>query len=251
MGQKILLATALSLLAITGCSTRTVDGSAINVSSATLSHGELAINGSGVGVVNSFSLTQDATTFPFSILSATDGVLLASLTSNATINLRDVASLTMSSAVAQSTGTLTVDLSGAKATTFSSTGITDNATGTLITLTAAGNVGIGTGSPLATLSIAGHQEFHGNAPAVSACGTSPSISGNDSVGRVAVGTTPSTTCTLTFVGAWTNAPVCFAQDETSAVTMRVSTVSATSVTFTASGTLTAADAISYHCVGFE
>jgi hypothetical protein len=96
----------------------------------------------------------------------------------------------------------------------------------------------------------GHVEVTGTAPTVSSCGTSPSIVGNDMVGRVTVGTSPSTTCTLTFNAAFTNAPICLAQDETTSVTMRATTVSTTAVTFTASGTLTASDKISYSCRGF-
>jgi hypothetical protein len=81
-------------------------------------------------------------------------------------------------------------------------------------------------------------------------GTGATITGNDMAGRVTVGTSPSTTVALTFNASWTNTPVCFAQDESSAVTMRATTVSVSAVTFTASAALTAADKISYSCRGF-
>jgi hypothetical protein len=98
--------------------------------------------------------------------------------------------------------------------------------------------------------ISGHAEYTGTAAALSSCGTSPSIVGNDMVGRVTVGTVPSTTCTLTFNTAFTNAPICFAQDETSGVTVRATTVSTTAVTFTASASMTAGDKLSYRCEGY-
>jgi hypothetical protein len=98
--------------------------------------------------------------------------------------------------------------------------------------------------------VSGHVEYTGTAPALSSCGTSPSIVGNDMVGRVTVGTSASTTCALTFNVAFTNAPICFAQDETSAVTVRATTVSTTAVTFTASASMTASDKLSYRCEGY-
>jgi hypothetical protein len=51
--------------------------------------------------------------------------------------------------------------------------------------------------------------------------------------------------------AWTNAPICLAQDETTAVTLRATTVATTNVTFTASGTLGAGDKVSYFCTGYQ
>jgi len=97
--------------------------------------------------------------------------------------------------------------------------------------------------------INGHVEYTGTAPSVTA-GTGATITGNDMAGRVTVGTSPSTTVALTFNASWTNAPACFAQDETTAVTMRATTISTSAVTFTASGTLTASDKVSYSCRGF-
>jgi hypothetical protein len=97
--------------------------------------------------------------------------------------------------------------------------------------------------------VSGHVEYTGTAPGVTA-GTGATITGNDMAGRVTVGTSPSTTVALTFNSSWTNAPVCFAQDETSAVTMRATTITTAAVTFTASATLTASDKVSYSCRGF-
>jgi len=125
------------------------------------------------------------------------------------------------------------------------------------TVTSAATVGVGLKVDAPTgagankaAEISGHVEYTGTAPTLSSCGTSPSIVGNDMVGRVTVGTSPSTTCTLTFNAAFTNAPICFAQDETTSVTMRATTISTTAVTFTASASMTASDKLSYRCEGY-
>lgn len=110
--------------------------------------------------------------------------------------------------------------------------------------------GLGVGASGGASVNTAHEEFHGAAPAVVA-GTSATIVGNDSAGRVTVGSTPSTTVALTFVSAWNNAPICFAQDETTSVTMRVSAVSTTTVTFTASTALVASNAVSYRCQAYN
>lgn len=47
---------------------------------------------------------------------------------------------------------------------------------------------------------------HNTAPTVSLCGTSPSITGNDRVGRVAFGSGTVTSCTITFGTVFTSAP---------------------------------------------
>ena len=72
---------------------------------------------------------------------------------------------------------------------------------------------------------------------------------NDNAGRFTVGATPNASLVLTFALSWTTAPICFGQDETAGATMPVSTVSTTAVTFTKASTLTAADKVSYHCIG--
>lgn len=85
------------------------------------------------------------------------------------------------------------------------------------------------------------------APTATSCGTSPSVAGNDSDGIITVGTTPSTTCTLTFTGTWGAAPVCVALDYNTAETIK-GVPGTTSWPMTFSATLTAADTIGYHCV---
>jgi hypothetical protein len=77
---------------------------------------------------------------------------------------------------------------------------------------------------------------------------------HNNAGRFTIGATPNTNFTVTFAAGngFTNTSgnaVCFAQDETSAVTMRATTPGTASVVFTASGSLTAGDKISYICMG--
>lgn len=101
----------------------------------------------------------------------------------------------------------------------------------------------------------GHLSFLGTVPAVATgagdCGTSPAIVGNDSVGRITVGSsTNGGKCTVTFANAWTtNAPVCRASNETTSNLIRPASASTTTVAFT--GTLTAGDVLSYSCVQYQ
>ena len=100
----------------------------------------------------------------------------------------------------------------------------------------------------------GHIEVTGPAPTLGSgsadCGTSPVIAGNDVVGRLTVGTsTNGGKCTVTFSSAWTNAPICTVANETSANLLRPANVSTTAMEIT--GTLTAADKLTYHCLGYR
>jgi hypothetical protein len=106
----------------------------------------------------------------------------------------------------------------------------------------------------AALGMLGHEVTSGATPSVASgsgdCGTSPSIGGNDSVGRVTVGsTTNGGKCTISFVSAWPSPPVCSAFDETTESLIRPVAASTTSVALT--GTLSAGDSLVYHCVGYQ
>jgi hypothetical protein len=94
----------------------------------------------------------------------------------------------------------------------------------------------------------------GTAPTVAntsanSCGTTAAtIAGTDSAGKVTVGATNGTSCTVTFGTAYTNAPACWANDETTAMLTKAIT---TTTTLILSATLfTAGDVVSYGCVGF-
>ncbi len=59
----------------------------------------------------------------------------------------------------------------------------------------------------------GHVGFGGALPgtAVSTCGTSPVIKGNDTAGQIKIGTGATSACTVTFANAYTNPPMVFLQ----------------------------------------
>ena len=104
------------------------------------------------------------------------------------------------------------------------------------------------------LGMLGHQIYSGATPTLgsgsSDCGASPAIGGNDSAGRVTVGSSANGgKCTITFVTAWPNPPICSAFNETSANLVRPTAASTTSIAF--AGTLAAGDSLIYRCVGYQ
>lgn len=100
-----------------------------------------------------------------------------------------------------------------------------------------------------------HAEFGGPVPTVATgagdCGSSPSLVGNDSTGRVTVGSGANGgKCTVTFSNpSWTNIPTCFCQDEVTAVLVRATGTTKTS--FACSGVIVAADTLTYRCQGYR
>lgn len=90
-----------------------------------------------------------------------------------------------------------------------------------------------------------HFKVTSTAPAVSACGTSPSIAGSDTAGKVTAGTGAVTTCTLTFATAYGVAPACYSNNETTAQVMRAVS---TTTTLVIDGADFTSDVISYMCV---
>jgi hypothetical protein len=105
----------------------------------------------------------------------------------------------------------------------------------------------------AALGMLGHQITTGATPTVGSgpgdCGTSPSIGGNDSAGRVTVGAGNGGHCTITFVSLWPNPPVCSVVDETTPTLVRPIAVSNANVALT--GTFADGDVLAYSCVGFQ
>src|SRR5271168_721172 len=103
------------------------------------------------------------------------------------------------------------------------------------------------------LGMFGHQITTGATPALgsgsSDCGTSPSIGGNDSAGRVTVGSANGGSCTITFVSPWPNPPACSAFDETTGTLVRPTAASTATVALT--GAFAAGDVLVYQCVGFQ
>lgn len=85
----------------------------------------------------------------------------------------------------------------------------------------------------------------GTAPALSSCGTSPTIVGSDTAGTITMGTGGPTTCTITFNAAYTAVPICILRWQTTIGTMTYTTsTSAISVTQTS----TSSNKIDYHCI---
>jgi hypothetical protein len=64
----------------------------------------------------------------------------------------------------------------------------------------------------------------GPAPALTSCGTSPSIAGSDFFGTVTPGTQPLTTCNVTFAKAYLTAPGCMVTNQTSPATSPIAYV---------------------------
>jgi len=133
--------------------------------------------------------------------------------------------------------------------------VENNATQIIVT-GSGGYVGIGTTSPNAKLVVNGHIETTGTSPAVSSCGTSPSIAGNDNVGTITVGTSSSLTCTITFATAWNNPPTCFAMNNNSgrAPVFQIQTTTTTMVvtdTAAIGKRIADGDTLRYLCSGYE
>jgi hypothetical protein len=84
------------------------------------------------------------------------------------------------------------------------------------------------------------------------CGTSPSITGSNGIGRVTAGTNASSTCSITFGTAFINKPVCTISTETSGVlvsTLSITPSVTTLVITEASSTVMKSAVFDYICIG--
>lgn len=89
------------------------------------------------------------------------------------------------------------------------------------------------------------------APAVTVCGTSPTIAANstDTSGTITVGTGGvATSCLLTFKKAWVATPKCFVNDQTAILAVQV-IPSTTTATFNAALAFAASTVLDYYCTG--
>lgn len=84
------------------------------------------------------------------------------------------------------------------------------------------------------------------APALTSCGTSPSISGSDTAGTVTMGTGTPTGCVITFNAAYNTAPHCNVTWRATPLASQSYTVSATAITLTQ--TATSSNLADYTCV---
>jgi hypothetical protein len=112
-----------------------------------------------------------------------------------------------------------------------------------------GNVGIGTTTPASTLTVNGHIGTDGLAPALTSCGTSPSIvaGSTDTAGEVTEGSI-STGCTITFKVAYTRAPFVTVTAQSGLVFTY--TVSASAITITNVGALSSTK-LNYHVISTD
>ena len=96
----------------------------------------------------------------------------------------------------------------------------------------------------------GHVVYSGTAPTMGACGTSPSVAGNDMVMEITVGTGgAATSCAVSFAQTWlTNAPVCIAESDTDIVAIK-SVETTTTATFTVVAAFTASSKLEVVCFG--
>jgi hypothetical protein len=86
----------------------------------------------------------------------------------------------------------------------------------------------------------------GTLPVLSACGTSPAISGTDIAGVITMGTGAPGACTLTFGTAYVSAPYCTVTWQGNLASMNY-TVSNTAIALTQTGT--SSNKVNYVCVG--
>lgn len=111
-----------------------------------------------------------------------------------------------------------------------------------------------TGKGTGSVQIGTHLETTGTAPAVSntsanSCGTTAAtIVGTDNGGKVTVGAVSGTSCTVTFATAFTNAPACVANNETTANLLNAIS---TTTTVILSGTMVGGDVLTYVCMGYS
>lgn len=93
----------------------------------------------------------------------------------------------------------------------------------------------------------GHTKFTTTAPALTSCGTSPAITGNDVHGTVTMGTGSPTGCTITFDKAYAAAPACTVTWRATPLASQSYIVSPTAITTTQ--TATSSNLIDYVCWG--
>lgn len=105
-------------------------------------------------------------------------------------------------------------------------------------------------SMLAGVTVGGMFKVTSPTPAIgSGFGTSPAIAGSNAAGRITVGTGGASSGVVTFGsgGFPAGAPACSAQDETTANAMRAT---ATTTQLTITGTMVAADKITFQCIAY-
>lgn len=85
-------------------------------------------------------------------------------------------------------------------------------------------------------------------PTVSACGTTPTSTGSNSVANITLGTGGITACTYNFSPKWVNPPVCVVSDSSSTDAIEINSVSTSSVTLGFALSIAGGNAY-LHCLG--
>lgn len=89
----------------------------------------------------------------------------------------------------------------------------------------------------------------GPLPTLGTCGTSSTMVGNDTAGKITIGTGTPATCAFTFSRAFAAAPSCTAEDETTTSKVVNATSTTTAVTIAVTGNTVNGDVLSYVCIG--
>lgn len=96
-------------------------------------------------------------------------------------------------------------------------------------------------------SASGALSTNGAAPVVSACGTTPTIRGNNYGGVITTGSGPISACTITFTPAFGTVPSCVASNTSTGAGIAAATTTTTLV-MTGSGVDMTSDIVNYICV---
>lgn len=150
-------------------------------------------------------------------------------------------------------GTSAVGVVGIKSGTCGTSSPADYAELCVLDVSGAGTAGLRVRGELGDQYFLGNNHFtqkQTTAPTVSAtnCGTTPVIAGVDQAFRVTVDFTGAAACVVTFNKAFANAPLCHANNETTANLIRTT---ATVSNVTISGTVVTADKLTVMCQGYE
>lgn len=127
-------------------------------------------------------------------------------------------------------------------------GSAQNALVMAVAITGAGNMGIGTATPLTKLTVNGNLTYQGSNPTL-ACGTSPSVDAKatNMSGTVTVGGGIVSSCVVTFVPAFTVYNHCRVTAQTAGIASLAYSYSITTLTIT--GTSLTSDVFDYQCDG--
>lgn len=96
-----------------------------------------------------------------------------------------------------------------------------------------------------------HLSSSGTTPSPGACGSSPSVSGNDISGTVTVGTGGiATSCTINFATAYASAPHCFVNNQTTIVAVQA-VPSTTALVMNSTLAFSAGAVLDYYCIASQ